>query len=237
MIDRDLRQTPGADVRAYYRAAGGAIGGDWYDVFTLADGCLLIIVGDVIGHGLAASIAMRDTRNAILGAALNEREPGHVLTVANRRMLEPAGSQPLATVIYALLDPAKRELRYASAGHPPPIVVDDASSARLYEHADLPLGVELHRYPTRSCRLPAQASLVLYTDGLTEFARNPLEGERALMACAAGTEFVAADNAAAALVREVVGEAPQLDDIAVVTVKLQAMPAKSARLSANDAVA
>ncbi len=221
VMDREGFVTEGASVCVYYQAASDIerVGGDWYDVFKLADGRLLIIIGDVTGHGLTAFVAMRDARLAILGAALDEKEPGLILTLANQRMLEKNQLHPVATALCAVLDPTSGHLRFASAGHPAPVLVHGSGAARLEHAGDLPLGIQRNDYDTHAFDLPPDARLVFHTDGLTDFAHDPIEGECRLMRSATSAFERSAGNPAQAIARAVLGGVAPMDDIAAVTVE------------------
>lgn len=226
VIERELPTFNGLKVDTCYRAASEVdrVGGDWFDVFALRDGRMLLIVGDVVGHGLEATIAMRDTRNAIFGAAFHEARPGAILTAANRQILRRQSFEPVGTVICAFVDPVTRYVQYASAGHPPPLAINGRQARRLYDDGTLPLGLEECEYPTRSAQLPPASSLIFYTDGLTELTHDPLEGEERLMCCA--VKLSESDELARAIVNDVLRDAAPSDDIAVVAIRFTGIGAE-----------
>jgi serine phosphatase RsbU (regulator of sigma subunit) len=161
---------------AYQPAAGPGAGGDFYDVFALADGRLAVIVGDVSGHGRKAlphTALVRFTLRAYLEAGLSPRDTLQTAGAVLERQL----SGVFATVVVAIYKPRERVLVYACAGHPPPIVIgagadlgtDARALAPITVCAAPPLGVGA-RTGTRqtTVALPGRAQLCFYTDGLTE---------------------------------------------------------------------
>ncbi|HEX4483554.1 MAG TPA: SpoIIE family protein phosphatase [Solirubrobacteraceae bacterium] len=160
---------------AYRPADGPGAGGDFYDVFALADGRLAVIVGDVSGHGREAlphTALVRFTVRAYLEAGLAPAEALQTAGVVLERQL--AGS--FATVIAAIYHPRERTLTYASAGHPPPVVLGEPAVDGTFTRAATvtslsapPIGVE-SRTGTRQTvvAVPGSARVCFHTDGVTE---------------------------------------------------------------------
>jgi len=166
-----LPQVPGVDLAVRYLPGteGANIGGDWYDAFPLAGGRIGLVTGDVAGHSIGSASIMGQARNWLRAYAVSNLSPGRVLrrtNVAFTRLLPDA----LASVGYAVLDPAGGELSYANAGHPPPLVSTAGGQAEYLDvAADTMLGAcPSSRFTTRRRRLPAGAGLLCYTDGLIE---------------------------------------------------------------------
>jgi PAS domain-containing protein len=155
----------------HYQPATGTleVGGDWYDVVDLPDGDYGVVVGDVVGRGLAAAAVMGQLRSAGRALLLESQSPAHVLMALDRfASLVPGAA--VSTVFCAVINSHDGSLRYSSAGHPPAIVADADGSARfLEEAASLPLAVvpDLER-PEADVVLAAGSTLLLYTDGLVE---------------------------------------------------------------------
>lgn len=166
----------GFTVRYQAASAPLEVGGDWYDVVDLDDGRVAMIVGDCVGHGLAAATVMGQVRSACRALLFDNPSPSAVLRRMDRFAARLPGAQ-CTTAVIAVLDPATGELVYASAGHPPPIVVGADGSARLLDDAHtIALGLRAE-WPRResTVTVPAGATVVLYTDGLVERRRVPLE--------------------------------------------------------------
>ncbi len=159
----------GVDVNGTYRAGTAAleVGGDWYDAFPLPSGAIGLVVGDVVGHGLEAAVAMGQLRGAV-SALARSYEPAALLERLDE-FVENVPSALAATLAYAQLFP-DGELRYACAGHPPPLVVGpDGATDFLWEGRSAPLGSVLGGARTGATgRLREGEMLLLYTDGLVE---------------------------------------------------------------------
>ena len=159
------------DVDGRYLPAtrGVHVGGDWYDIVDRPDGTVAFAVGDIAGHGLQAAAAMGQVRSAWRALALSMTEPSAILASLDRFATGVDGAF-FSTILTLLLDPARNELRYASAGHPPALVIEPGGSTRFLEGGrSVPLGLpfDLPR-PQANERLAAGSILVVYTDGLVE---------------------------------------------------------------------
>ena len=171
LLPEEMLDRPEAAVAAHYQAGSGhlEVGGDWYDSFELPSGRMGFVVGDVVGHGLEAAAAMGRLRVALAALAADTKSPGALLTKLDRFALGPNGCD-FATAFYAILDPDSGELRYASAGHPPPLVVSPSGDSRwLDEGRSIPLGVSNGSpRPDASTTLTPGSLVVFYSDGLIE---------------------------------------------------------------------
>jgi len=161
-----------------YQAASRPLqmGGDWYDIVDLADGRIALIVGDCVGHGLAAATVMGQVRSACRALLFENPSPGAALAGMDRFASRLPGAQ-CTTAVCAVLDPGTGELVYSSAGHPPPILVHaDGTSQMLDEGRTIALGVRPDwSRPEAHVTMPARATLLLYTDGLVERRHSALE--------------------------------------------------------------
>ena len=167
---------PGFTVR--YQAASRPlqVGGDWYDVADLDDGRIALVVGDCVGHGLAAATVMGQVRSACRALLLENASPGAALAGMDRFAARLPGAQ-CTTAVVMVLDPATGEISYSSAGHPPPLLVHaDGSAQQLDDAHTIALGLRQDwPRPEAHMRIPIGSTLVLYTDGLVERRRVPLE--------------------------------------------------------------
>ncbi|MCV6966665.1 SpoIIE family protein phosphatase [Mycobacterium intermedium] len=151
------------------------VGGDWYDVFDLDDGRIAMVVGDCVGHDLAAATVMGQVRSACRALLFDEPSPSAALSSMDRFAARLPGAR-CTTAVCAVLNPETGEVVYSSAGHPPPILVKSDGSAQILDDGHtIPLGVR-RNWPRPEARvtIPARATLVLYTDGLVERRRHPL---------------------------------------------------------------
>ena len=161
------------------------IGGDWFDVFTRADGQICAVVGDVGGKGVEAASQMGQLRSALRAFALDTPSPADVLGSLGRFRTD--SDELFATVAVVVIDPTSNRVRYALAGHPPPLLVrSDGTAAFLEEGRGVPLGVGLDlRAEDGELTLAEGDLLLLYTDGLVEKRTQQLgEGLDRLLAVA-----------------------------------------------------
>jgi PAS domain S-box-containing protein len=152
------------------------VGGDWYDIVDLDDGRIALIVGDCVGHGLAAATVMGQLRSACRALLLERLSPSAALTALDQFAARLPGAR-CTTAFCGVLSPDTGELVYSSAGHPPPIMVYADGTTRLLDGAGAtPLGIFVDRArPEHRETLPPRATLLLYTDGLVERRREPLD--------------------------------------------------------------
>jgi len=168
LLPTALPVLPRARIAARYLVAGHeqSAGGDWFDAIPLADGSVALVVGDVVGHGLAASAAMGQLRAVLAELLAAEADLGHVL----RRADAFAARMPAlraATLVLAELDPACGRLRYTTCGHPPPLVIGDGTARYLAGTGTGPLGTGSPPVLATSTLAPGELVL-LYSDGLIE---------------------------------------------------------------------
>ncbi|MDG4823026.1 SpoIIE family protein phosphatase [Asanoa sp. WMMD1127] len=169
-IPTGVLRLPGLDVAVRYLPAEvtSRVGGDWYDVVELPDGRSLVAVGDVAGHGIAAAATMARLRHSVAALAVTSTEPGELLRYLNRIVHDDA-AEPTATVVVAHFDPETRQLTWAQAGHPPPILVSDGTASALTRPAGMIVGARPDStYDTVTTTLAEGDTVLLYTDGLIE---------------------------------------------------------------------
>jgi serine phosphatase RsbU (regulator of sigma subunit) len=154
--------------------AGLNVGGDWYDAFERPDGDMIAAVGDVTGHGLQAAALMGQLRTALRAFAIDTDGPGEVLTRLHR-LLSHLQPDDLATAVFAQVS-GDGLLRWANAGHPPPLLRGPDATVTVLEGHDFLLGMPLEGARLREFGIrPEPGSIVLfYTDGLIERRGVPL---------------------------------------------------------------
>jgi PAS domain S-box-containing protein len=168
-----------------YRSAesDALVGGDWYDAFALADGRILISCGDVAGHGIDAAMLAVRFRQGIALLGIEHPDPADIVARLNRAAI--ARDDGIATAVVALYDTVENSLTYAIAGHPPPVLAFRSGERRFLETGGLPLGVTIDAtWTSRTVALAPAATVVFYTDGITESARDVLGGEQKLLEAA-----------------------------------------------------
>ncbi|HEY7564784.1 MAG TPA: GAF domain-containing SpoIIE family protein phosphatase, partial [Acidimicrobiia bacterium] len=171
-----LPHIPGWDFSGAYRAGeeGLVVGGDWYDLLQLEDRVLLTI-GDVSGRGAAAASTMGILRAAIRAYALSNADPSDILKSVDALLAVESADQ-IATALVMLVDPATASIVYSSAGHLPPLIVEQSGGRFLNNPPDVLLGAAGDaRRVSHRLMLPPHASLVLVTDGVIERRDQSIE--------------------------------------------------------------
>ena len=190
-------EAAGLDIACRYLPGTTAteVGGDWFDVIELPGHRTALVIGDVMGRGLRAAVAMGELRTAVRTLAQLDLEPAEVLSHLDeiaRGLGAPAGAQQsprahkargpelsevyLATCVYAVYDPVTRRCTFANAGHLPPVLVVPGEEAELLDvPPGMPLGVGGEPFEEVEVELPEGALLALYTDGLVESRDHPLD--------------------------------------------------------------
>jgi PAS domain S-box-containing protein len=232
-LPRTLPQPDGLALNSCYVAGerGAEIGGDWYDAVSLPDGSLLFSIGDVAGKGLDAAVLMASMRNAIRVAGLQDLRPAEVLRAANALLtLEQPGR--FVTAFVGRIDPERRHLTYALAGHPPPLL-RAADLVRPLELGDPPLGVWDGTFREHTIALHAPWLLIAYTDGLIERTGDVIAGADVLREVVEDDGIVAAADPAAFVQSRLLRGAVR-DDTALLTLRADGI--KHWRFAAPDAL-
>lgn len=182
----------------YVAAVGGlSVGGDWYDLVELDDQRRALIVGDCVGHGLAAATAMGQLRSAARAMLVQGRDPASVLEGLDLFAGSVEGAS-CATVVCALIDRAAGTITYSRAGHPPPLVAGPSGRKWLDGGLGLPLDVRPGAKRTnQTTTISPDDVVVLYSDGLVERRGEPLDVglERLATSVEAGLDETVADMA------------------------------------------
>jgi serine phosphatase RsbU (regulator of sigma subunit)/anti-sigma regulatory factor (Ser/Thr protein kinase)/anti-anti-sigma regulatory factor len=225
---------PQARVAATYLPGGpDAAGGDWFDAIPLGAGTIALIVGDVVGHSLAAATAMAQLRAVMAELLTAETDADRAL----RRLNMFAAREPslrAATVVLAILDPATGALSYATCGHPPPLIAGaDGATRYLAATGSGPLGTGPQQ-PVRTGKLGRGETMLLYSDGLVERPGHALadaQNQLALVAAdAAARRLLPAGNPSTAAERvcrlavEILTRTGYSDDVAALAVERLARP-------------
>jgi serine phosphatase RsbU (regulator of sigma subunit) len=216
-IPQAMPDVAGLGLNANYTPAeeDRLVGGDWYDVVQLADGRVLVILGDVAGHGIQAAVAMNRARRALLLSSIVTPDPGAILERANVELVREA--TPIITAVAATIDPVTHSVCYALAGHPPPLLVTATGDSQWFEVGSLPLGfIDEVSFQTREITCPGSSMLVLYTDGIIEHSRNLVDGENLLKDVAEQVRKDRVKDPAAAIHEQIFATRSVRDDAAIV---------------------
>jgi sigma-B regulation protein RsbU (phosphoserine phosphatase) len=197
----------------------GAVGGDWYDFIPMDRGRWGLVLADVSGKGTAAALLMSATRGMLRSLVEAACTPGEVLTKLNRLLVEDFPAGRFVTMVYAVLDPARRTLTFANAGHLQPLLMTGNSAEFLDVERGIPLGLGPSDFSETEVTLPVGSRLVFYSDGITE-AENPADEEYGWARLQ--QHFLRADASAESLlddVRSFADGAGLRDDASVILVK------------------
>ena len=156
-----------------------AVGGDWYDFIPFPDGRWGLVLADVSGKGTAAALLMSATRGMLRSLAEACCTPGEVLTRLNELLVDDFPAEKFVTMVYAVLDPAKRSVIFANAGHLRPLFIDGQGEHFLETERGLPLGLGCGDYSETEISLSPGSKLIFYSDGITE-AENANQEEYGL---------------------------------------------------------
>jgi serine phosphatase RsbU (regulator of sigma subunit) len=221
-----LPELPGLALAARYlpSSLAGQVGGDWYDVLALPDGNVGVAVGDVAGHDLTAAAAMGQLRAVLRSYAWDDDAPGQVLDRVCR-LVRGLDDDTMATVLYARLSPpgpdGGRDLVYASAGHPPSVLVLPGGGTELLEVVSPVIGIETDPRAQGRVAVPRGATLLCYSDGLVERRGEDLgDGIEALRRVAAEHASLPVDDLAERVLTAMVPQGPVDDDIALLVLRV-----------------
>jgi serine phosphatase RsbU (regulator of sigma subunit)/HAMP domain-containing protein len=169
-------QLPGITVAGRYLASR-EVGGDFYAVLPLEEGCVGLAIADVAGKGIPAATLSARARYLLEAFAVDARRPDAVLTRLNQVLVRDADSR-FVSLFYGILDPHRGRLAFARAGHPPPFLLRAGADIPVpLEAPGLLLGVKVAApYTTSEIPVGPGDSLIMFTDGITE-ARRP-DGEQ-----------------------------------------------------------
>ncbi|MGW3666610.1 SpoIIE family protein phosphatase [Streptomyces sp. NPDC005141] len=242
-------EASGLDIACRYLPGNAAteVGGDWFDVIELPGHRTALVVGDVMGRGLRAAVAMGELRTAVRTLALLDLEPAEVLSALDeiaRGLGTPGGVQQatrtarqsrdadlsevyLATCVYAVYDSVTRRCTFANAGHLPPVLVEPGETALMLDvPPGMPLGVGGEPFEEVEVELPEGALLALYTDGLVESRDHPLdEGLQAFVGALTDPSSPLEDVCDHVL--NTLDTHHGEDDIALLMARVQGLPAES----------
>jgi len=219
------RPHPNLDIATRYLPSGGGVlvGGDWFETVRLHFGRTLLVIGDVMGHGLDAAVDMSAYRSMLRYVASTDLPPNRVLRQLDAAVAEDGSRRP-ATCLLARVDPARGRISLVSAGHLPPVVFGaDGTGTLLDLPVGPPLGTGVGGYEQQNLKLDPGETLVLYTDGLVERRREDIDASLARLA---GLRL-----RPGAAVREVLDEVLHHldayraeDDVAVLAARIQRRP-------------
>ena len=170
-------EAAGIEVAVRYRPAGPGhlVGGDWYDTLLLPSKEVLLVVGDIAGHGIDAVTGMVAARNCLRGLAVTGAGPADLLAFLNSAVCHLIDGV-VGTVVCGLYNPSKRTLRWARAGHLPPVVIHGGTATTLALPHGVLLGTDPDaRYEEFTASLALGDTVLLFTDGMVERRDTPID--------------------------------------------------------------
>ena len=201
------------------------VGGDFYDVFALAGGRIGVVVGDVSGKGVSASLHMAMTKVLINSAAHRGSGPAETLSIVNETLCRDNDACIFVTIFIGMLDTATGALAYASAGHNPPLLLRRSGAVELVKAPGVAAGiVEGASFTEHVVTMTKGDALLLYTDGVTEatsVAKELFTEGRLYEECASLVDQPSR-NIVTGVMREVQAfqmGAPQADDITILALR------------------
>jgi PAS domain S-box-containing protein len=233
LLPERLPRIEGLEIAARYLPSGrgAAIGGDWYDAIERADGRVALVVGDVVGHGLRAAAIMGQLRNAFRAYGIAEASPAEVMARVNRLVMS-GEDEAMATALYLVLERETGAVTFASAGHPPPLVLAVDGARFLEGGRAVPIGaVDPGVFREATAVLPRDAALLLYTDGLVERRGEPLEQRLDALAEAADSADAGLEELCDAVLAGVLGESRPGDDVALLAVRPRPVASSAIRFT------
>jgi len=218
-LPQGLPVVAGFSLDACYRPgpSEAVVGGDWYDALRLADGRIVVSIGDVGGSGLQAAVTMATIRHVIRGVAYVHPDPVMILEAASKA-LRSEHPDTYASAFVGVIDPISMKFTYASAGHPPPLLRRPDGGLDELSYDGILLGLLLGNTLTpKEVELSPGALVVLYTDGLIEAEHDIFASEAKLRNVMNGEVPSGEGSLACAIYDAVLGPAAR-DDVAILTI-------------------
>ena len=225
---------PALEVASYYLPVDArGIGGDWLDVIALPGARVALVVGDVVGHGVAAAATMGRLRAAVHTLAAMDlpaedvlaRLDGFAVRLAEQeaRPDDFAGWIMSATCIYIVYDLATGRCSVARAGHPPPAIIDSSGGVTFPDlPAGTPIGLGMCSFESAEMELPEESVIAVYTDGLIESRETDIDaGMKRLSSALACPATDLHDYCAQVIDTVTTANTPRQDDIALLMARTQ----------------
>lgn len=219
-------QIPGLEIAAVC-IPSKEVGGDLYDFLPLSDGRLGVVVADVSGKGVPASLYMTLTKGLLASVSETTSDPGEILREVNRHLYEVCRRKMFVTLFLGVIDPATKRLTYARAGHNPTVFRRPQGETKLLRAGGIGLGLNGGKIfdqtlKVETVQLAANDKLFFYSDGITE-AMNPKNeeyGEERLMNLAERLDSAGANESRDVVLEDVKqflgSNAPQDDQTLVI---------------------
>jgi serine phosphatase RsbU (regulator of sigma subunit) len=226
-LQRALLAEPGhphlnIELASRYLPSGtsAVVGGDWVETVRLSFGRTLLVIGDVMGHGVEAAVDMSSYRSTLRDIAGNDLPPHRILRQVDE-LISQSGTDRPATCLLALVDPARERCTFASAGHLPPALLTPGRSTELVEiPTGPPLGTGFGGYEPVTREFGPGQVLLAYTDGLVERRGEDIDASLDRLAGLRLPVSGALDALLDGVLRRLVAEGAE-DDIAVLATRIR----------------
>ena len=229
LLPERLPKIPGMDVAVRYLPAGAGmeVGGDWFDMFELGDGRVILAMGDVVGRGVRAAALMGKLRTSLEAFAYDGRSPEEVVERLHSFM-ERQHRAEMATLLYVAIEPDRGSAELTNAGHLPMLIRSADGRARFVgREASPPLGAlpYLHFEAVGEAIEPGSV-LVLFTDGLIEVRGTSIELRLEELRRAVETGPADPEALCAEVLEQMLGEEEPQDDVALLILCFSRLPAR-----------
>jgi serine phosphatase RsbU (regulator of sigma subunit) len=226
-LPTSLPAPQGLTIAARYRASSqrAFVGGDWYDVVDLGNDRIALLVGDVVGHGMEAAVAMGRLRTGFRMIAALRQEPSAMVQAVSEQV-DAIPNALCSTVICAIVHTPTGALEWCRAGHLPPVLVHEEKAQLLEGSGVPPLGVAPEIVPPvhREVMVPGDV-LILYTDGLIERRHESIDdGFGRLRLVSEDLADLSPEDFSDALLEALVTVEEQTDDVALLVVRFDERP-------------
>ncbi len=170
LLPKLIPQVRGLEVAGAWMPAR-IVGGDYYDVLRFSEDKIGICIGDVVGKGITAALLMANLQATLRAFASEAITPATLCQKLNEVICNNSAADKFVTFCYCTIEPGERKLRYANAGHWPPILLRKSGTRVTLEAGGFPLGIYPETtYTDAQVQLESGDRLIMYTDGVTEAA-------------------------------------------------------------------
>jgi serine phosphatase RsbU (regulator of sigma subunit)/anti-sigma regulatory factor (Ser/Thr protein kinase) len=229
LLPEQLPRIPGMDVAVRYLPAGAGmeVGGDWFDMFELADGRVVLAMGDVVGRGVRAAALMGKLRTSLEAYAFDGRSPEEVVERLHS-LMERQHRTEMATLLYVVIEADRASAELASAGHMPLLIRGADGETRFAAgNVSPPLGaLPFVRFQASRVNIEPGSALLLFTDGLVEVRGTSIELRLEELRRAVEAGPSAPDALCDALLERMLGHQEPQDDVALLVLSVASLPAQ-----------
>jgi serine phosphatase RsbU (regulator of sigma subunit)/anti-sigma regulatory factor (Ser/Thr protein kinase) len=229
LLPEQLPEIPGLQVAVRYLPAGAGmeVGGDWFDMFELGDGRVVLAMGDVVGRGVRAAALMGKLRTSLEAYAYDGHSPREVVERLHA-VMERQHRAEMATLLYVALEPDRGSAELASAGHLPMLVKAADGAARFVARGTSPpLGaLPFLHFESSRVNIEAGSALVLFTDGLVEVRGTSIELRLEELRRAVEAGPPDPEELCDAVLTEMLGHEEPQDDVALLVLGVSRLPVR-----------